>query len=127
MAPELENELNRMVQHHVKRGRVNYAFADLLFWVSVVASGVATFGIGPQWIAALPAFALFVGRKYRFAERHQWHWSYQIGLRELQRQLRDQGRSVNEVSQCLGELENMMQHEFPAAELSLYPGRSQNQ
>jgi hypothetical protein len=129
MPDTLETEIENAIAEHQRWRGHDFNLAQILFWASIITSFVAGLSAFAAWIprpvtgiiAAIPAVALLITKAFNHAGRSSWHSIYVLKLRALQRRLRDQGATSQQVSEELGKLEEEMQKTWPELNAGALP------
>ena len=134
MANDLESEIQGGLEEHGKWQSHDFVTAQVLLWCAIGATvfgGLIAGGVIElpyKWLSALiasiPGAVLMVDRTFKYAARSAWHAIYSVRLRDLNRQLRDQGVPRGEVAKSLGVLDLEMEKLFPPLDPGLLKERA---
>jgi hypothetical protein len=117
----LLNEIKDGVNKHRFLARLDSVLCQGFFWIAVAASITASFlGLttdAPKFVVSIitlvPVAVLFIENTFKYGARSDWHWLYERKLIALERKLRDQGATADEVSKLLSRIDAEMYDSFP--------------
>jgi len=121
MTDTLQVEIEKLITEHQHWRKHDFNFAQALFWISIVTSFIAGLSAFTTYvsrsvsgiIASIPALALLITKVFNHAGRSSWHSIYVVKLRDLQRRMRDQRATPQQISEELGKLQEEMQKTWP--------------
>lgn len=125
MTQSLQDDLSAAVKEHARRQARDFAKAQGLLWLGILTSVTASLTAAKAFempasisavIAAIPAAAIIIDKTFKYAARSSWHALYTVQIRVLQRELRDQNKSPEQVSEWLSALDLEMHNLFPPLE-----------
>jgi len=125
-AKELLQELEKEIAQHKAAARFKSAITQILFWTSILASGLAGINIATKWflvegvsiLAAIPGVVLLIHNTFNYSAKARWHKLKEKKFLALRNQLKFQNQPADVVSKNLAileeELENLrVQIELP--------------
>lgn len=118
---EIEEEIDQEIKWRGIYSRFDFILNNALVLIAVIASGfpayIQIFGGFESKIvaavAAIPAFILLLQKTFKWEQRADWHWEYKRKVKDIKRQIRDQGISKENASKQLSKLESDLAGSFP--------------
>lgn len=106
---------------------VNFVVAQTSYWVAIASSLGSAIAISVDnlpkiflaALAAIPGVVILVESTFRYSQRADWHSLYSQKLRGLIRQLKFEGKKIEEISKSLSELEAEMEGNTPRMSLGM--------
>ena len=128
MSEILLGRLERLIAHHEEWGPKDFAYTQIILWVSILSSFTATILAATEApsvlvavIAGLPALTITIDKVFRYRERAIWHDRYAIELNNLRDELQISGMSADDIVKRLAALRKSMDEQWPGENMGGMP------
>jgi hypothetical protein len=105
-ASKLLKHLEKEINQHKRAARIKSVSTQILFWISILASGLAGVNLATKWfsvegvsvLATIPAIVLIINNTFKYSAQARWHKLKEKKFLGLTHQLEFQEKSVADVS-----------------------------
>ena len=103
---KLLKEIEKEINQHKQSARIKGISTQVLFWISILASGLAGVNLATKWfavegvsvLATIPGIVLIINNTFKYSAQARWHKLKEKTFLGLRNQLEFEGKSVAEVS-----------------------------